>query len=113
MTKKQPATQPIQPVKKERKQTRDFNPDEFIVPSQDENGKSESVTLRIPARWLVEMDGIVMRHKFPFQTRNDMVRHALMREFGYLASLDPEGMRSAHLKIRATASGYETNVREP
>lgn len=77
-----------------------YNPDEFVVPAQDDRGHSTRETIRISNELERDIDVIVQSRKFPYKTRGDLLRHAVVRHLEWLHVLEPgfpKHLLTAHL----------------
>lgn len=63
--------------------------EEFIVTAQDDKGHSVRETVRISSELERDIDVIVQGRKFPYQTRGDLMRHAIVRHLEWLHKLEP------------------------
>lgn len=61
--------------------------DDFIIPPSDDKGHSAHNTFRCPPTWVRQLDRILTSGKFPYQSRGDIIRHAIYRHFKHLESL--------------------------
>lgn len=77
-----------------------YNLEEFIIPAQDEKGHSVREVIRISAELERDIDIIVQSRKFPYKTRSDLLRHAVIKHLEWLHVLEPgfpKHLLSAHL----------------
>jgi len=77
-----------------------YNPDEFIIPGQDERGHSVRETIRVSSELERDIDIIVQSRHFPYKTKGDLLRHAVVRHLEWLHVLEPgfpTHLLSAHL----------------
>ena len=66
-----------------------YDDDEWLVPARDNLGQSVRAFFRIPPMMDKAIEIIVNSRVFPFQTRADFHRHAILRELGFLHRLEP------------------------
>jgi len=66
-----------------------YNIDEFLQPAADERGHSVRETVRVSPELERELDVIVQSRVFPYRTRGDVMRHALIRHLDWLHILEP------------------------
>ena len=62
----------------------EYDPEEFIVPSGDDRGHSIREYIRCPPGWERDMEIIIECRKFPYQTKSDLIRHAILRHLAWL-----------------------------
>jgi hypothetical protein len=62
--------------------------EEFIIPASDAKGNGEKMWFRCSPGMMREMDLVIRSRKFPYKTEGEMVRHALMRLFRWLRTLN-------------------------
>lgn len=77
-----------------------YNPDEFIIPAQDEKGHSARETVRISNELQRDIEVIVQSRRFPYKTAGDLLRHAVVKHLEWLHSLEPgfpKHLLAAHL----------------
>ena len=77
-----------------------YNPDEFIIPAQDERGHSVRETVRVSAELERDIDIIIQSRHFPYRTKGDLLRHAVVRHLEWLHVIEPgfpKHLLSAHL----------------
>lgn len=67
----------------------DVRSSDFRVPASDLRGHSTPVYFRAPGAFLYQIEIILQSKKFPFKTKGELLRHALLRELKYLATLAP------------------------
>jgi len=65
--------------------------DVFIVPVSDEKGHSVHLPCRCQPEWARQIDIVVASKRFPYVSRGDFLRHAVMRHFNYLEELAGQG----------------------
>lgn len=61
--------------------------DEFIVPGRDDKGGQASITINIPPGLDRQIEVLVHSHRFPYATKRDLVRHAILRHAGWLLGI--------------------------
>jgi hypothetical protein len=59
----------------------------FVVPANDESGHSERIDFRLSPRLKHEMQILVRSGRFPFLDIQDLIRHAISRECGWLTNI--------------------------
>ncbi len=64
--------------------------EEFVIPAQDEKGHSIRENIRVSAEIERDIDVIIQGRKFPYKTRGDLMRHAVVRHLEWLHHLEPE-----------------------
>ena len=62
------------------------NPKEFRVPATDTKGHNVRVWFRAQPGHAHQMETIVQSKKFPYRTKGDLLRHALLRHLRWLES---------------------------
>lgn len=67
----------------------EYDDDEWLVPARDNLGQSVRAFFRIPPMMDKAIEIIVNSKVFPFKTRADFHRHAILRELGFLHRLEP------------------------
>lgn len=60
------------------------NPDEFIVPAQDDKGHSAREWVRLQPALEADIDYILASKVFPYRTKSDLLRHAIYRHVKWL-----------------------------
>jgi hypothetical protein len=68
----------------------EYDPDEWLVPAQDAKGHSESLVFRVPPGMVHDLEVILQHRRFPYHTRADPIRHALLRHIKWLSLLEPK-----------------------
>jgi hypothetical protein len=63
--------------------------EEFIIPASDAKGQSAQEWYRCAPGISLNLDIIVQSKRFPYRSKGDIVRHALMKHFRWLDSLEP------------------------
>jgi hypothetical protein len=66
-----------------------YNPEEWIIPAQDEHGHSSREVVRMLPVMDREMDILIQQKKFPYKTKSDLMRHAIMIHLRRLHVVDP------------------------
>ena len=66
-----------------------FNPEDFRVPANDTNGHSEREWFRIQPGHDRQIDTIVGGRVFPYRSKGDLIRHAVVRHLAWLETLAP------------------------
>jgi hypothetical protein len=66
-----------------------YSDDEWVVPAQDAKGHSVREFLRIQPGLERDIEIMMQCGKFPYETRTDLVRHALVRHVAWLHRLEP------------------------
>lgn len=61
--------------------------DEFIVPGRDDKGGQATITVNIPPALDRQLEILISSHRFPYATKRDLVRHAVLRHVGWLVSI--------------------------
>ena len=67
----------------------DFDPNEFNVPSVDNKGHSERLTVRMPPGYLRELEVIMNSKMLPYGSKGDIIRHGIKRHLNYVRGLAP------------------------
>jgi len=62
---------------------------EFKIGAADEKGHIERVQLRVPPQMFSKMQKVVNSHKWPYETYQELVRHAILRQLNWLEGDDP------------------------
>ena len=62
--------------------------DNFKVPTSDDKGHNVHMTFRCLPTWPGHMDQILHSQKFPYVSRGDFLKHAVLRHFEYLEQLE-------------------------
>lgn len=83
-----PKKKPVQPTF--HPPDMEYELDEFVVPSQDERGHSSREYIRCPPGWERDMEVIIESRKFPYQTKSDLIRHAMFRHLAWLHRIADE-----------------------
>lgn len=97
--KKHASDQPAQPIPLVDEHG-NYNPDEFIIPAQDEKGHSSRTTVRVAAELERDIDIIIQSRTFPYKTSGDLLRHGIVRHIEFLHRLEkgfPKHLLSAHM----------------
>jgi hypothetical protein len=71
-----------------------FQEEEFIVPTSDAKGHSIRIQFRVPTGFERQAELLMRDKKFPYPTRSDLYRHALLRHYRWLETLRDEGVPS-------------------
>ena len=66
-----------------------FNPEDFRVPANDTQGHSEREWFRIQPGHDRQIDTIVGGRVFPYRSKGDLIRHAVVRHLIWLETLAP------------------------
>lgn len=66
-----------------------IDPDKFRVSASDEKGHSERIQARVMPALAHQMQILVEKGGFPYRTKGDMIRHAMMRHLHFLESIGP------------------------
>lgn len=77
-----------------------YNPDEFIVPAQDDKGHSARESVRVSNELQRDIEVIIQSRKFPYKTSGDLLRHAVVRHLEWIHRIEagfPKHLLSAHL----------------
>ena len=61
-----------------------IDPEEFIVPAQDDHGHSAREWVRIQPALEADMDQLLASKSFPYRTKADLLRHAVYRHIRWL-----------------------------
>lgn len=61
---------------------------EFLVPASDAQGHNVGMAFRLPKEWVEQLNKILLSRKFPYTSTGYILRHALLRHFEYLETLD-------------------------
>ena len=70
------------------------DPEEFVIPSQDNKGHSARVQFRCPPDWTGKVSHIVATRMFPYKDVSHLLRHALWRHLKWLKGKDSRLIRS-------------------
>ena len=76
-----------------------YNPDEFIIPAQDDKGHSIRETVRISNELQRDIEVLIQGRVFPYKTSGDLLRHAVVRHIEWLHKLEtgfPKHLLSAY-----------------
>lgn len=66
-----------------------FNPEDFRVPANDTHGHSEREWFRVQPGHDRQIDTIVGSRAFPYRSKGDLIRHAVVRHLDWLETLAP------------------------
>lgn len=64
-------------------------PSEFRIPASDTKGHNARHWFRCIPVMARQVEQIIQAKKFPYRTKGDLLRHALHRHMGWLASMEP------------------------
>jgi hypothetical protein len=78
-----------------------YNLDEFVIPACNSKGASSKEWFRISPEMDRAIDIVIQRRVFPFQTKSDLVRHAIMRELEFLHRVAPNMPKHLLVACRA------------
>lgn len=67
----------------------DIDPREFIVPASDGRGHSDRIWLRIQSGHDRQMSIVLNSKWFPYRSKGDIIRHAIVRHLSWLETLAP------------------------
>ena len=62
--------------------------EEFIIPAYDHSGRTVRIRILMPPGLGKMLDQILESHRFPFQTRDDLIRWCLLRGVRELGSME-------------------------
>lgn len=65
-----------------------YDPAEFIVPAQDARGHSEREWCRVSPGHDRQLDIVVNSRAFPYRTKGDVIRHAIVRHLKWLEAVE-------------------------
>jgi len=68
---------------------KEIDPQEFHVPASDGKGHSDRLFCRVQPQLARQMEIVLSSKSFPYKSRGDLVRHALMRHLAMLSELEP------------------------
>jgi len=63
--------------------------EDFIIPAHDAEGDSIPFTFRVDKRWYAAVQQVVQQGAWKYATPGQVMRHALLRHFEWLNSLEP------------------------
>jgi len=66
------------------------HPDRFYVPANDETGTSIRVAFRLSPQHHRQLQVIQQGGRFPYETMEDLLRHAVCRHLRYLTAVAPD-----------------------
>lgn len=66
-----------------------IDPREFVIPASDRKGHSERVWVRIQAGHDRQLSTVLNSKWFPYQSKGDIIRHALARHLAWLETIAP------------------------
>jgi hypothetical protein len=66
-----------------------YSPSDFVIPAQDHQGHSERLFCRAMPLIERQCDVVVRSRKFPFKTKGDLIRWAIVRALKHLDRLEP------------------------
>ena len=72
----------------QRRGSTDDSIDSFKVPTSDEKGHNVHIAFRCMPLWAGHLDKIVSSQKFPYVSRGDVIKHAILRHFHWLEALE-------------------------
>ena len=67
----------------------DIDPREYIVPASDGKGHSDRVWLRIQSGHDRQMSMVLNSKFFPYRSKGDLIRHAIVRHLRWLEDQNP------------------------
>jgi hypothetical protein len=67
-----------------------YDPDEFLVPAQDSKGHSCRELVRMPPGMERDMEILLESKRFPYRSKSDLLRHAVLRHLKWLSTLEPD-----------------------
>ena len=88
-----------------------LNIDDFKIPVSDDKGHNVHMSFRCMPNWSGHIDRIVKMGGFPYSNRGDLIRHAMMRHFHWLESLE-EVPRSILSQIQMVIDLIEDDKRQ-
>ena len=83
-----------------------IDPQDFFVPASNAQGQSERITIRVAPEWMRQLEILIESRVFPYDLRNDVIRHALQRHFDWLDEMraaipGTDGVFTHHKHVRA------------
>lgn len=67
-----------------------YSHQEFKIGAADEKGHVERLQLRVPPIMLGKMQRVINSHKWPYETYQELIRHAIMKQLNWLETDNPE-----------------------
>jgi hypothetical protein len=65
-----------------------YDPAEFIIPASDSKGHSERAWCRLSPGHDRQLDIVLRSRRFPYRTKGDIIRHAIVRTLKWLESME-------------------------
>lgn len=89
----------------------EVDPDEFTTPVSDDRGHNIHMSFRCPPLWGRQVAKIIKMHEYPYESKGDVIRHALYRHFHWLENTRHRVPGSLLVSIRIAREALEDSCR--